>query len=549
MGLVIPVFLALVATAGAWLYFYFGLVRLPGLPKPAAIVTGLLAGLALALAITGLVASRVLPDPRPWRTLGRILLIDAAGLFYLGLGLGLIMVVNLVWWLISRLRSGRSATDRPAAEPAPAAGRRAVAAATNQHRASGRRGRVARAAESAGRRAVLAEPDEREAPAPDHRPAPLGASRRATEQPTPTDPDDTETNRRATEQSALTGPDDTETNRRATEQPAPDSPDDPGASRRAIEQSAPDDPDDTGTSPDPGAPRQRGLARPIDRRRQVTRWLTALATLTAIVTTALGVQAGAKVELNETRVALSCLPASFDGFRLALISDIHLGLSVSGQDLAQLVERVNQAEPDLVVLAGDLIDGTVEALSGEIAVLADLTAPYGTVMVTGNHEYHWNAPDWASQLSSLGIEVLNNSGIQLTGPGGSIDLIGVNDRDGLPPMAENLSEAIERMRAKYHLPLDAADRCRILVAHQPVQATSQDDLPARVGIDLQLSGHTHGGQMWPLGWLTRLQQPVLDGVHQVAGVTVVTSRGVGSWGPPVRVGAAPEVVMVTLRQG
>ncbi|MDR1079039.1 MAG: metallophosphoesterase [Propionibacteriaceae bacterium] len=513
MGLVLPIFLAAVAAAGAWLYFYLGLIRLPRLPKPAAIVTGALVALALVAAAVAMVASRTLPDPRPWRGLGRVLLIGTAGLFYLGLGLAVVLLVNLVWWLASRLSRPRQ--PRPATEPAPEPGRRTAAPeASRSRRALGRTGR-GRAAATGSRRAIdpTAEPD----------PPPATASRRADAGPV-----GSRALTSAPNQAQTTAPDQAPTT-------APQS-------RRALATAPEPTPADSG-------PRSRAVAPPApDRLRQVTRWLVLLVTLAAVATTAYGVRAGARPQLNEVRLPLTCLPASFDGYRIALISDVHLGLTVSGQDLAELVERVNRAEPDLVVLAGDLVDGTVEALADEMAVLGQLRSTNGSVMVTGNHEYYWNAPAWASYLASLDIDVLDNSGIQLTRPGGVIDLIGVNDRDGNPPMAENLSEAVERMRTQYHLPIDATDRCRILVAHQPVQVTSEDDLPARIGIDLQLSGHTHGGQMWPLGWLTLTEQPVLDGVHQVAGVTLLTSRGVGSWGPPVRVGADPEVVLVTLRQ-
>ncbi|MDR1265525.1 MAG: metallophosphoesterase [Propionibacteriaceae bacterium] len=282
------------------------------------------------------------------------------------------------------------------------------------------------------------------------------------------------------------------------------------------------------------------------------------------------------------------LPIQFDGLRVALISDIHLGPSISGAFVADLVDQVNAAQPDLIVIAGDLVDGTVAQLGDEMAPLARLEATYGTVLTTGNHEFMTgDVDDWLDFWRGQGITVLDNSAIQLTRPGASIDIIGINDRRGTGAHRPDLAAAFASLPqvgdgdgrpdgtdgsdgtsgtggtsggtgeaagtvdscAEAEVCVVGDGRFRLLVAHQPIQALSNDDQPARLGVDLQLSGHTHGGQLWPGQLLVHLQQPVVDGLHQVGGVQVVTSRGVGSWGPPVRVLASPEIVLVTLRSG
>jgi len=206
-----------------------------------------------------------------------------------------------------------------------------------------------------------------------------------------------------------------------------------------------------------------------------------------------------------------------------------------------------------VVLAGDLVDGTVAELGPELSALARLEAPYGVVVTTGNHEFlTGQVDDWLAFWRAQGLTVLDNSGIQLTRQGATIDVLGINDASGTGSHSPDLTAAARVLEQAFGTALDGTEadgegRFRLLVAHQPVQALAHGNQAARFGVDLQLSGHTHGGQLWPFGYLVLLQQPVLDGLHQVGGIQVLTSRGAGAWGPPVRVGAPPEVVMVTLQ--
>ncbi|MDR0990715.1 MAG: metallophosphoesterase, partial [Propionibacteriaceae bacterium] len=222
--------------------------------------------------------------------------------------------------------------------------------------------------------------------------------------------------------------------------------------------------------------------------------------------------------------------------------------SISGRFVDQLVDQVNAAEPDLIVLAGDLVDGTVPQLSAELTSLSRLEARYGVVLTTGNHEFYGGDVDrWMRWWRDQGIIVLDNSGIQLTERGVSIDILGIHDTSGTGRHEPDLRAAAESLAASFGTPVDGAGRFRLLIAHEPRQALAEIDPPVQFGVDVMLSGHTHGGQLWPFDYAVPLQQPVVDGIHELQGVTVVTSTGVGAWGPPVRVLAQPEVVMVTLQ--
>jgi len=264
--------------------------------------------------------------------------------------------------------------------------------------------------------------------------------------------------------------------------------------------------------------------------------------------TSFGVVAARQPRLTDVTLTAADLPAAFAGFRIALITDVHAGPGVSQAFVDRLVDQVNAARPDLIVIAGDLVEQTVARTGSTLDALSRLEAPYGTVVTTGNHEFLSGDVDaWLARWRAQGLTVLDNSGLQLTRAGVSIDVLGIDDAQGGGAHAPDLRAAAAQLAATFGTPGDGAGRFRVLVAHEPRQASADDDLAARLGVDVQLSGHTHGGQLWPFGYAVRLQQPVIAGVQTVGGVTVVTSRGAGTWGPPVRVLADPEVVLVTLR--
>ncbi|MEH3142880.1 MAG: metallophosphoesterase [Mycobacterium kyogaense] len=235
-------------------------------------------------------------------------------------------------------------------------------------------------------------------------------------------------------------------------------------------------------------------------------------------------------------VRLARLGAEFDGFRIAVVSDVHLGPLLGRRHTERIVRMINETEPDLVAVVGDLVDGTVAQLGSAAAPLADLVSREGAFFVTGNHEYFVEDTDeWLTELDRLGLQVLRNENTRIRRGASAFDLAGVNDLAGRSVQQPPDFDAALRG-------VDAATPT-ILLAHQPVQVSEA----ARRDVDLQLSGHTHGGQMWPFHYAVELAQPSLAGLSTVDGTQLYVSRGAGFWGPPVRVGAPPDISVLTLR--
>ncbi|WP_193046649.1 metallophosphoesterase [Mycolicibacterium baixiangningiae] len=235
-------------------------------------------------------------------------------------------------------------------------------------------------------------------------------------------------------------------------------------------------------------------------------------------------------------VRLRRLDPAFSGFRIAVVSDIHLGPLAGRAHTERIVRMINEAGPDLVAIVGDLVDGTVAELGPAAEPLRDLSAPEGTFFVTGNHEYIVDDPfAWLRELERLGVQPLRNENTAITRGGAAFHLAGVNDLAG-----ESHSDAPDFDRALAGL--DAA-RPTVLLAHQPIQVTEA----AARGVDLQLSGHTHGGQMWPFHYAVGAVQPAIAGLSTVDDTQLYVSRGAGFWGPPVRIGAPPDITVLSLR--
>jgi predicted MPP superfamily phosphohydrolase len=234
------------------------------------------------------------------------------------------------------------------------------------------------------------------------------------------------------------------------------------------------------------------------------------------------------------RVALRRLGAGLDGLRIAVVADIHLGPTLGRRHTERIVRLINEQEPDLVAIVGDLVDGTVAELGDDAAPLADLVSRHGSFFVTGNHEYYSGFGPWVAELERLGVQPLRNERVEIGAGSAVLDLAGVND-----PTGEQEGDAPDYDRA-----LGGRDPQRpvVLLAHQPVQVHEA----ARHGVDLQLSGHTHGGQIYPFDYLIRLQQPVISGLGRFGDTQLYVTNGAGFWGPPVRVGAPPEITMIEL---
>ncbi|AWS47541.1 metallophosphoesterase [Streptosporangium sp. 'caverna'] len=287
--------------------------------------------------------------------------------------------------------------------------------------------------------------------------------------------------------------------------------------------------------PDGGSKAGPGL---MDRRLFIARTAAAVAGVGALTTVGTGIRTALGDPVIESvKVALPRLDPRLSGLRFAVVSDIHLGPLTGVGHTERIVRMINSLRADVVAVVGDLVDGTVAELGPLARPLKSLESRYGAYFVTGNHEYYTaNGPqEWIEELRGLGVRPLGNERVEIAHAGAVLDLAGVNDVNGA---ASGDGPDFERA-------LGGRDRSRstVLLAHQPVQASEA----ARYGVDLQLSGHTHGGQMVPFNLVIPLQQPVVSGLGEVDGTQVYVTRGAGFWGPPVRVGAPPEITLLELR--
>ncbi len=244
-------------------------------------------------------------------------------------------------------------------------------------------------------------------------------------------------------------------------------------------------------------------------------------------------------KIEELDVPIDGLGPGLDGLRIVQISDLHVGETLRADWVRRVVDQVNRLRPDVVAITGDVADGDARAVREDLAPLRSLAPKLGSFFVTGNHEYYSGAEEYEALLRELGVQVLHNEHRVLARGGDSLVVAGVTDVEGgrfSPAHAPRPDLAFSGA---------PAGAPRVLLAHQPRAASSA----APFAVDLQLSGHTHGGQVFPWMLLVRLQQPVLSGLKVIDGVRVYTHRGTGFWGPPVRFGARPEIACLTLVPG
>lgn len=274
----------------------------------------------------------------------------------------------------------------------------------------------------------------------------------------------------------------------------------------------------------------------------LTTWTAVAVPVAALLATVLGYwNARRTAAVVRVDVPIAQLPAALHGFTVAQITDVHVGPTIKRGYLQAIVTRVNSLGADMVAITGDLVDGRVSELSAHVAPLSQLQSRHGSFFVTGNHEYYSGAHAWMAELQRLGVRVLMNEHVVLshTGAAGSAALLvaGVADYSAHQFDPAHKSDPHAALRGA-----PAHARVRLLLAHQPRSAAAAAD----AGFDLQLSGHTHGGQFWPWNHFVRLQQPFTAGLHRLQNLWVYTSRGTGYWGPPKRFGAPSEITLLRL---
>jgi predicted MPP superfamily phosphohydrolase len=288
-----------------------------------------------------------------------------------------------------------------------------------------------------------------------------------------------------------------------------------------------------------GARRATSLPRePLDLSRR--RFLGGAAVAVAGASVAKGmISARGEHEVVDVEFHLAKLPRELDGFTIVQLSDLHTGMTIDRDFVQRVVDHANALDPDLIALTGDLIDGKVDDLRDDIAPLSQLRARHGVYAVTGNHEYYAGVDAWITEITRLGARYLRNELVTIQHGLAAFDLAGVDDHsaDSYPGHGEDLAAATAKRDPT---------RALVLLAHQPRQVRRA----ARHGVDLQLSGHTHGGQIWPWHYIVKLQQGgLLAGRYQQDDTQLYVTRGCGYWGPPVRLGAPLEITRVILRSG
>ena len=270
------------------------------------------------------------------------------------------------------------------------------------------------------------------------------------------------------------------------------------------------------------------------RSGQGNQWVFAIAAMSFVVGM---LNAFFGLRTRKSEIMLEKLPSALDGLRIVQISDVHTGPMIRERALRRIAKKVMDARPDLIVFTGDAVDGGVPDLGPLMRPLAELEARFGKFYVPGNHEYYWGVTPWLDWFTRAGYRVLLNRHEIIRVGDSKLLIAGVAD-----PAAEMMKEELPNLsRALAGAPEDAYPR--ILLAHQPGIAREAE----KQGFHLQISGHTHGGQFFPWTLAVGLVHEFPQGLMKLAKMWIYVSRGTGYWGPPVRLGATPEVSLLILR--
>lgn len=243
-------------------------------------------------------------------------------------------------------------------------------------------------------------------------------------------------------------------------------------------------------------------------------------------------------QVKEVTIPCKDLPGDLEDLTIVQITDFHVSSTLKGPWVKGVVDSVNSLSPDIVFFTGDLVDGSVKSLKNDVAPLAGLTSRYGCYFVTGNHDYYSGCEKWLPEIKNLGFTVLTNEHIVITHGTGRLLVGGVPDYS-----AGNFNGSPSNPRQAIENAPDAD--LRILLAHQPKSIRQA----AKAGFDLVITGHTHGGQYFPWQYFVKLDQPYVAGLHIHENTQIYVSRGTGYWGPPLRIGAPPEITLIRLKKG
>ena len=232
-------------------------------------------------------------------------------------------------------------------------------------------------------------------------------------------------------------------------------------------------------------------------------------------------------------VPVENLPTELEGYRIVQWSDVHVGPTIQRRFVQSLVARTNALNADAIAVTGDFVDGPLDDLHDHVEPLRELRARDGVFYVTGNHEYYWSADAWCRRLESVGFDFLKNEHRTIFRGDAKIVFAGVTDPVGRGTHKQDPDRALAAA---------PAEAVKVLLSHRPQTATDA----SRLGVDLQLSGHTHGGQFFPFNLVIKKFQPIVAGLHRVGRTWLYVNRGTGYWGPPTRLAVGGEITVVTL---
>jgi len=288
----------------------------------------------------------------------------------------------------------------------------------------------------------------------------------------------------------------------------------------------------------PDAPTPDAPADP-DRRAFLQGMVNTSIVGASVAASAYGYSEATRVpDVLRVEVPIKDLAPGLDGFKIVQISDIHVGPTIRRKFVQGVVDRIQTLDPDIVAFTGDLIDGYVPDLRADVAPLGQLSPRYGNYFVTGNHEYYWDAPGWCDEVESLGWNVLNNAHKVIAINGARLLVGGVTDYSAARHMPAHKTDPHKAIAGAP--PVDF----RLLLAHQPKSVWGA----AEAGFDMQISGHTHGGQFWPWNMVVGHVHPFSRGLDDYKNMKIYVSRGTGYWGPPKRLGAPSEITLLTLKR-